>query len=67
MLIGESADLGDLVRPDTAGLHEVAGGVGAIGGEFPVTVVAEGATDSAGDLFKDVKRIGDEDRRPRRW
>src|SRR5271155_1228263 len=58
MLIGESADLGDLVRPDAAGLHETAGSVGAVGGEFPVTVVAEGAIGFGVGVAFDEKRVG---------
>src|SRR5271170_2600354 len=58
MLIGESADLGDLVRPDAAGLHEAAGGVGAVGGEFPVAVVAEGGIGFGVGVAFDEERIG---------
>src|SRR5579883_786329 len=36
-LIGETANLGDLVQPNAAGLHEAASGVGTIGG-LPIGV-----------------------------
>src|SRR5437899_2487102 len=37
-LIGKAADLGDLIKADALGLHEAAGGVGAIRGKLPVGV-----------------------------
>jgi hypothetical protein len=40
-LVGKAADLGDLVGADSIGLHDAAGGVGAVGGEFPVAVGGE--------------------------
>ena len=57
-LIGKSADLGDLVRPDAVGLHEAAGGVGAVAGEFPVTVAAGGGIGFGIGVAFDRKRVG---------
>ena len=42
-LVGKAADLRDLVGANSVGLHDAAGGVGAIGGEFPVAVGGGGA------------------------
>jgi hypothetical protein len=39
-LIGESTDLSDLARSESFGLHEAAGGVGAVGRKFPIAVVS---------------------------
>ena len=37
-LVGEAADLRDLVGANAVGLHDAAGGVGAVPGELPVAV-----------------------------
>src|SRR5690349_17377821 len=37
-LIGEAADLNDLVGAHSIGLHDAASGIGAIGREFPVSI-----------------------------
>src|SRR5579872_5309924 len=37
-LIGEAADLNDLVGAHSIGLHDAASGIGAIGREFPVPI-----------------------------
>src|SRR5579883_1412567 len=37
-LIGETPNLGNLVQPNAAGLHEAASGVGTIGGKLPIGV-----------------------------
>ena len=42
-LIGEAADLNDLVGANTIGLHDAASGVGAIGREFPVSISGGGS------------------------
>jgi hypothetical protein len=37
-LVGEAADLGDLIGANSMGLHDAACSVGAIGGELPIAV-----------------------------
>jgi len=37
-LVGEAANLSDLIGVDPIGLHDAACGIGAVGGEFPIAV-----------------------------
>jgi hypothetical protein len=37
-LVGEAANLSDLIGANSIGLHDAAGCVGAVGGKFPIAV-----------------------------
>ena len=66
-LVGKSADLRNLVRPDSIGLHHAAGGVGAVGREFPIPVGGGGVWLRIGMTFdgefigKGPKLLGESD------
>ena len=67
-LIREPAHLGDLVVPQTHGLHKAAGGIRAIGGQFPVGVCGPGSERTGvcvpfdGDLVRQLAKFAGDSR-----